>query len=191
MKRIILILFALFALYGCALTPKQMSISTPVIKTDNSAKIVFIRPYNFYGSALPVQIIRVDENKNVYYVGEFYSGYGTIHNVKPGKHIFGISGERWTSLAIDAEANKFYYVRLYVKPGFWAANFGLTPIKSINELKELDKDLKWIFPNNDAKQYIFKRKDKFYRDWMKAVNSNNMIFMQKEYGLKEWIMDVE
>lgn len=191
MKRIILILFALFSLYGCALTPNQMSISNPVIKADNSAKIVFMRPYNFYGSALPVQIIRVDENKNVYYLGEFYSGYGTIYDVKPGKHVFGISGERWTSLTIEAEANKLYYLRLNVKPGFWTENFGVTPMNSISKLKKVSKDLKWIFPNDDAKQYIFKHKDKFYKSWMKAVNSNNIIFIQKEYGLKEWIMDVE
>lgn len=187
MKKTITILFIIFISYSCATIPKQMTLTTPTIKNDNNAKIVFIRPFNFLGSAIPTTIIRVDKNKNVFYVGELYSGYGIIYPIKPGKHIFGISGERWTSLAIDTEANKFYYVRLDATPGFFMANFSVTPQNSTKDLSSLG-NLKWITPNDLAKSHIDKYKDNFYKSWENAVNSDKMIYMQKDYGFDKWLL---
>ena len=83
LKKLFLLVIISITIFGCAGVPNQMSYVTPTFnKQDNNAKIVFYRPTNFVGSAVPTTIVEVLNSEKIAYVGELYSGNGIIYSVK-------------------------------------------------------------------------------------------------------------
>lgn len=189
LKRIFLLLIISVAVYGCAGVPSPMSYITPTFnKQDNNAKIVFYRPANFIGSAIPTTIIEILNDEKIAYVGKLYSGNGVIYSVKHGKHVFAVSGESWKSLTIDADKSKFYYIHISPRPGFWYANFQPTPVskENIKYLDNIDK-IKWTSPNDNATKLLDQKALSYMNAWKKAVNSDRIIGIPSDFGLGNYI----
>ena len=189
LKKIILLLLVSLMIYGCAGVPSQMSYVTPTFSNNgNNATVVFYRPSNFLGSAIPTTIIEVLNNDRITYVGELYSGNGIIYSVKPGKHVFGVSGESWKSVTIDTEKNKFYYIHISPRPGFWYANFEPTPIskENLKYLNNIDK-IKWTSPNNNATKLLDQKAISYMKAWKDAVEDNRIIGVPADFGLGNYI----
>lgn len=189
LKRIFLLLIISVAVYGCAGVPSPMSYITPTFnKQDNNAKIVFYRPANFIGSAIPTTIIEILNDEKIAYVGELYSGNGIIYSVKPGKHVFGVSGESWKSVTIDADKNKFYYIHISPMPGFFIANFKPTPVSKEN-IKYLDNinKIKWTSPNDNATKLLDQKALSYMKSWNKAVQKDRTIGVPSDFGLGNYI----
>lgn len=198
MKKIIITLFTIFALFGCASIPKHMTITTNlnIQHDDKNAKIIFYRPSNSVGAGRFIEISEI-RNNNIDYLGYISDGSGIIHSAKPGKHIFSIfngvpDSIRWmilfnqdisSSFEIDVEAGKYYYVEVKT---FLPSN--VIPINQSN-IDKLDKlnSIKWTYPNEHAKKILEKNADKYYKSWLTAVEKKRIYYMKKEDGINQWL----
>ena len=185
LKKLFLLVIISITIFGCAGVPNQMSYVTPTFnKQDNNAKIVFYRPTNFVGSAVPTTIVEVLNSEKIAYVGELYSGNGIIYSVKPGKHVFGVSGESWKSVTIYAYKSKFYYIHISPTPGFWYANFKPMPISKEN-MKYLDNidQIKWTSPNDNATKLLDQKALSYMKAWENAIKADRIIGIPADFGL--------
>lgn len=189
MKKNIFMVVAILLMYGCASIPTHMSYvsnNTKITNSNDYATIVFFRPANFFGSAIPVTIIEIVNNENVKYVGQLFSGAGVLYKVKSGKYTFGISGEIWKTLEVNTDTNKFYYIAIYATPGVFQANFATQPIKDRSSLYITHdiKYIKWTEPNENAKSYIMQNANSYYASWL--AGAGNISAVTKEFGISEW-----
>lgn len=188
MKKNIFMVVAILLMYGCASIPTHMSYvsnNTKITNSNDYATIVFFRPANFFGSAIPVTIIEIVNNENVKYVGQLFSGAGVLYKVKSGKYTFGISGKPWSSLEVNAAANKYYYVALY--PKLFQANFAVKPVRDMKStyITHDIKHIKWIKPNDKAKDYLVNNANSFYTSWLASYH--NITVIPKEFGFDNWL----
>ena len=180
MKKVIMAVFLVFMLFGCASLPKHMTVSTNInINNDyKNAKIIFFRPSdNPYASARFIEINEI-KNNNINYIGYLSFGSGIIYNAKPGKHVFALfnglpKSYRWLgifnwyyffdsgfshSFEIDVEAGKYYYVKVNsFKPAVVPINQS-----NIDKLDNLD-NITWVYPNEQSKSVLDKNAEKYYK----------------------------
>lgn len=188
MKKIIFMITTILLMSGCASIATHISYinnNSEIIDNKGYATIVFFRPAYFASSGIPVTIIEMANNDNIKYVGQLFSGAGVLYKVKAGKYTFGISGETWSSLEVNAAANKYYYVALY--PKLFQANFAVKPVRDMKStyITHDIKHIKWIKPNDKAKDYLVNNANSFYTSWLASYH--NITVIPKEFGFDNWL----
>lgn len=122
MKKLLLGLFTLSMLTGCA-----SSLMSPVQDADNTlpkdkAVITFYRPSTL-GFAIQAPIAKDTPEGDIEFVGVASTGKKIRKTVEPGDHFFVVGGEAYGPLKAKVEANKAYYVRVEPRMGWLKARF--------------------------------------------------------------------
>lgn len=125
------VLFLVFLAAGCAVAP--MAEHQHFIKSDNiplpdpqKSTVYFYRPYKFAGGAVSYFIY--DDEKRI---GALRNGGYFVYSAEPGSRLFWAETEKVSSVTMDCDPGRSYYVEGGISMGFQAGNPELSMVPEV------------------------------------------------------------
>lgn len=158
MKKLIFMFIAVFVLSGCAKMPVRGEYTildaAPILEVDNEAAIVyFLRENAFIGGGVTYYIWE-DTSK----IGLLRSGSYFTHKSKPGLCTYWAETEAKTTLTLNVDAGKTYYILGGVNMGVLIGRATLSEV-SESVAKELLPNLKYTRLSTPEEYEAYEKKN--------------------------------
>ena len=184
MRKLMLFLAVwVMAMTGCA--SKHMDVA--VIQQNegalakNQAAIIFFRD-TILGAAIQAPIIE-SLDKDISFVGIVSANTKVLHKTTPGKHYYVVGGEGSNLLEADLAPQKFYYVRVSPKMGFWKARFAFEPITADDEkLQKALSGCNWATAGASAQTWFKNNKSNLQSKSDDAAGKESKAILRPENG---------
>lgn len=161
MRKLMLVLaIAALAMTGCASKHMERAATgqNEVVLAKNQAGIVFFRDTTL-GGGIQAPVVESLE-KDVAFVGIVSANTKLLHKTTPGRHVYVVGGEGSNRLVADLAPQKFYYVRVSPKMGFWKARFVFEPVFITDEkLPKALSGCQWVVKGATAQAWFIHHKN--------------------------------
>lgn len=129
------ILFSLLTLSSCNLTPIKLDSPPPSIPNGtDSAEIVVLRDGSWVGAAVSPGVYINDLHVGQLGVSDYVS-----HKVPAGQVKMFVGTEARSEASFPVEAGQSYYLKIYMKAGWWIARAQLEIVQDPSAGKEMSK----------------------------------------------------
>lgn len=177
---------------GCAGTTRYMHEVTDPNLTyapgSNEAVVVFMRPSNFaFAIQSAVFDVTTEENR---LVGIVSAKKKLAYRVKPGKHMFMVTGESADFMQAELKAGKTYYSTVNPRMGAWKARFSLGAVhQDIDQarLSEWKNSCSWVETTDATYQWakqnapsIQSKRDAYIGKWHSKPDSGKPTLYQED-----------
>lgn len=173
--------FIILLLSTIAVNSSATTENTTKSTDTDKATVVFMRS-SFIAFLENTSIYEVTDGKNIF-IGNLRNNKKIIYKTTPGKHTFMVASEAADFMEANVISGKTYYSIITPRPGIFKPRFSMNPIKNDNSSKfntSKKKFLKWkentketllteksITRQARRESSIFKKKDKFWKKWLK------------------------
>jgi hypothetical protein len=175
---------AVMTMTGCA--SKHMDVVTikqnEGVLAKNQAAIVFFRD-TVFGGAIQAPVVE-SLDKDVAFVGIVSANTKLLHKTTPGQHIYVVGGEGSNMLEADLAPQKFYYVRVTPKMGFWKARFAFESIAADDvKLQKALSGCTWVTAGATSQAWFNDNKSDLQSKSDDAAEKESRAILRPENGL--------